>query len=108
MLCSELLHACEHLGREQEAGLSHCAQELDGSVGRSAWLNHPNAPGQIQERSYQPLPGHETRDGMSEISGLHHVTATAGDPQNNIDFYAGVLGLLFVKPRTSAEIAPVH
>jgi glyoxalase family protein len=34
---------------------------------------------------------------MSDILGLHHVTAIAGDPQKNIDFYAGVLGLRLVK-----------
>jgi catechol 2,3-dioxygenase-like lactoylglutathione lyase family enzyme len=32
-----------------------------------------------------------------EILGLHHVTAIAGDPQKNIDFYVGVLGLRLVK-----------
>lgn len=32
-----------------------------------------------------------------EILGLHHVTAIAGEPQTNIDFYAGVLGLRLVK-----------
>ncbi|MDQ3624271.1 MAG: VOC family protein, partial [Verrucomicrobiota bacterium] len=31
------------------------------------------------------------------ISGLHHVTAIASDPQRNLDFYAGVLGLRLVK-----------
>jgi glyoxalase family protein len=31
------------------------------------------------------------------IKGLHHVTAIAGDPQRNLDFYAGVLGLRLVK-----------
>ncbi|MDS0477653.1 ring-cleaving dioxygenase [Natrinema sp. 1APR25-10V2] len=29
--------------------------------------------------------------------GLHHVTAIAGDPQDNADFYVGTLGLRFVK-----------
>jgi glyoxalase family protein len=29
--------------------------------------------------------------------GIHHVTAIAGDPQANLDFYVGVLGLRFVK-----------
>lgn len=29
--------------------------------------------------------------------GIHHVTAIASDPQTNIDFYAGVLGLRLVK-----------
>lgn len=31
------------------------------------------------------------------ISGLHHVTAIASDPQRNLDFYAGTLGLRLVK-----------
>ncbi len=31
------------------------------------------------------------------ISGLHHVTAIASDPQRTLDFYAGLLGLRFVK-----------
>jgi glyoxalase family protein len=34
---------------------------------------------------------------MADILGLHHVTAIASDPQENIDFYAGVLGLRLVK-----------
>jgi catechol 2,3-dioxygenase-like lactoylglutathione lyase family enzyme len=29
--------------------------------------------------------------------GIHHITAIAGDPQRNIDFYAGVLGMRLVK-----------
>ncbi|HLY18015.1 MAG TPA: ring-cleaving dioxygenase [Bryobacteraceae bacterium] len=32
-----------------------------------------------------------------QIPGIHHVTAIAGEPQPNIDFYAGVLGLRLVK-----------
>lgn len=31
------------------------------------------------------------------IVGLHHVTAIASDPQRNLDFYTGVLGLRFIK-----------
>jgi glyoxalase family protein len=34
---------------------------------------------------------------MPDILGVHHVTAIASDPQKNIDFYAGVLGLRLVK-----------
>ena len=30
---------------------------------------------------------------MADIEGLHHVTAIAGEPQTNINFYTGVLGL---------------
>ena len=33
----------------------------------------------------------------NSIPGIHHVTAIAGDPQANIDFYAGILGLRLVK-----------
>ena len=32
-----------------------------------------------------------------DISGIHHITTIAEDPQKNIDFYAGVLGLRLVK-----------
>jgi predicted esterase/catechol 2,3-dioxygenase-like lactoylglutathione lyase family enzyme len=34
---------------------------------------------------------------VSSILGIHHVTAIASDPQRNLDFYVGVLGLRFVK-----------
>ena len=34
---------------------------------------------------------------MSSLSGIHHVTAIASDPQRNLDFYAGLLGLRLVK-----------
>lgn len=29
--------------------------------------------------------------------GIHHVTAVAGEPQRNLDFYAGTLGMRFIK-----------
>jgi len=29
--------------------------------------------------------------------GIHHITAIASDPQRNIDFYVGFLGLRLVK-----------
>ena len=32
-----------------------------------------------------------------ESMGIHHITAIVGDPQENVDFYAGVLGLRLVK-----------
>ena len=34
---------------------------------------------------------------MTSVHGLHHVTALAADPQRNVDFYAGALGLRLVK-----------
>src|SRR5262245_44761566 len=34
---------------------------------------------------------------MDRVNGLHHITAIAGLPQENLDFYAGVLGMRLVK-----------
>jgi glyoxalase family protein len=34
---------------------------------------------------------------MSRVNGLHHITAIAGPAQENLDFYAGVLGMRLVK-----------
>ena len=34
---------------------------------------------------------------MTSVLGIHHVTAIAADPQRNLDFYVGLLGLRFVK-----------
>ncbi len=32
-----------------------------------------------------------------QIPGIHHITAITGDPQQNVDFYVGILGLRLVK-----------
>jgi glyoxalase family protein len=42
---------------------------------------------------------------MTAVRGLHHVTCIAGDPQENLDFYTGVLGLRLVK-RSVNQDAP--
>ena len=34
---------------------------------------------------------------MQPLKGLHHITAVAGDPQSNLDFYQQVLGQRLVK-----------
>lgn len=34
---------------------------------------------------------------VKQIPGIHHVTAIASDPQRNLDFYTGILGLRLVK-----------
>jgi glyoxalase family protein len=39
------------------------------------------------------------------VTGLHHVTCIAGDPQRNLDFYSGVLGMRLVK-RSVNQDAP--
>jgi len=44
----------------------------------------------------------------SLITGIHHVTALAGDPQKNIDFYAGILGLRLVKKTVNFDAPEVY
>ncbi|MGZ4161101.1 MAG: ring-cleaving dioxygenase [Neobacillus sp.] len=34
---------------------------------------------------------------MKKTIGIHHITAIVGHPQDNVDFYAGILGLRLVK-----------
>ena len=45
---------------------------------------------------------------MALINGLHHVTALASDPQQNIDFYAGILGLRLVKKTINFDAPDVY
>ncbi len=40
---------------------------------------------------------------MSTITGLHHVTINSGDPQENLDFYVGVLGMRLVKKSVNQD-----
>jgi len=40
---------------------------------------------------------------MTEITGLHHVTAIAGDPVENLRFYTGVLGMRLVKKSVNQD-----
>ena len=40
---------------------------------------------------------------MHSVSGLHHVTAIAGPAQENLDFYAGVLGMRLVKKSVNQD-----
>lgn len=40
---------------------------------------------------------------MPHVSGLHHVTAIAGPAQENLDFYAGVLGMRLVKKSVNQD-----
>jgi glyoxalase family protein len=45
---------------------------------------------------------------MPELNGLHHVTAIAGDPQENLDFYARVLGLRLVKKTVNQDVPDTY
>ena len=42
------------------------------------------------------------------IEGLHHITAISGPPQRNLDFYAKVLGLRFVKRTVNFDDPSVY
>lgn len=42
------------------------------------------------------------------IRGLHHVTAIASGPQQNIDFYTGILGLRLVKKTVNFDAPDVY
>lgn len=42
------------------------------------------------------------------ITGLHHVTALASDPQKNVDFYAGILGLRLIKKTINFDDPSVY
>jgi glyoxalase family protein len=45
---------------------------------------------------------------MAIVEGLHHVTAISGAPQRNLDFYAKVLGLRFVKKTVNFDDPSVY
>lgn len=40
---------------------------------------------------------------MRHVNGLHHITAIAGPAQENLDFYAGVLGMRLVKKSVNQD-----
>ena len=67
------------------------SSEVETSLDISDWLgcNKGDEPASLQRIAVEKM--------NTKIPGLHHVTAIASDPQLNVDFYAGVLGLRFVK-----------
>lgn len=40
---------------------------------------------------------------MRPVNGLHHITAISGDAQENLDFYAGILGMRLVKKSVNQD-----
>jgi glyoxalase family protein len=40
---------------------------------------------------------------MTGVTGLHHITCIAGDAQDNVDFYSGVLGMRLVKKSVNQD-----
>jgi glyoxalase family protein len=45
---------------------------------------------------------------MPHITGLHHVTAIAADPQANLDFYSGTLGMRLVKKTVNQDVPDTY
>jgi glyoxalase family protein len=43
------------------------------------------------------------KDALRRVNGLHHITAIAGPAQENLDFYAGVLGMRLVKKSVNQD-----
>jgi glyoxalase family protein len=66
------------------------ARRLEPDIQQQAAFSGPAADTAARE---MPEIGRQDR----QIAGIHHVTALAGDPQANADFYTGVLGLRLVK-----------
>jgi glyoxalase family protein len=42
------------------------------------------------------------------VHGIHHVTAIAGDPQENLDFYSGLLGMRLVKKSVNQDVIDTY
>src|SRR6476619_80891 len=45
---------------------------------------------------------------MSIVTGIHHVTCIAGDPQENVDFYTGSLGMRLVKKSVNQDVPDTY
>lgn len=45
---------------------------------------------------------------MQKTAGIHHITSFVQDPQTNVDFYAGVLGLRLVKKTINFDAPEVY
>lgn len=45
---------------------------------------------------------------MQNVTGIHHVTAISGDPQETVDFYVGTLGLRLVKRSVNQDVPDTY
>ena len=58
--------------------------------------------GFVRSAGLQPCTSIRDRH-MRRVNGLHHITAIAGPAQENLDFYAGVLGMRLVKKSVNQD-----
>jgi glyoxalase family protein len=60
-------------------------------------------------RMMATLPEDETyKGGRVKLEGIHHVTAITGDAPQNVEFYAGLLGLRLVKKTVNQDDPSVY
>jgi glyoxalase family protein len=45
---------------------------------------------------------------QASVHGIHHVTAIAGHPQANLDFYVGALGMRLVKKTVNQDVPDTY
>ena len=45
---------------------------------------------------------------MNTITGIHHITCIAGDPQENVAFYTGALGMRLVKKSVNQDVPDTY
>ncbi len=45
---------------------------------------------------------------QTTVHGIHHVTAVAGDAQQNLDFYVGILGIRMVKKTVNQDALHIY
>ena len=45
---------------------------------------------------------------QTSVHGIHHVTAVAGDAQQNLDFYVGVMGMRMVKKTVNQDAPHIY
>src|SRR5687768_12792088 len=58
------------------------------------------------EKGYAVEPrvqGRKGEDMTPSVHGIHHVTCIAGDAQENLDFYVGLLGMRLVKKSVNQD-----
>ena len=45
---------------------------------------------------------------MNTVTGIHHITCIAGDPQENVEFYTSVLGMRLVKRSVNQDVPDTY
>ena len=45
---------------------------------------------------------------MNTVTGIHHITCIAGDPQENVEFYTSVLGMRLVKKSVNQDVPDTY